>query len=470
MKAKSCKKGCSLKGNRPHSKGGIPIIVTDIDKTIYAQSGEVIITKPAIDDPTIHTYTGTNKEVVSDVNQSGGGVPIFKKGGEIKKNNNFVKNNKMKTKKYNKVDYELATKLIKRQFTDKGIEKYFKKSNFEKLAIIVHSLREKGIGGKDFNDLVVNDKVQEYLTSLVNLFKQYSKGGEIESLQANLVKAKRQLEAAKEADEKAFAEKKIEKLEAELAKKSAMQNMSDKPKKEAKPKKQNAYNVFVGERMGKYMKEGMKHGEAMQKIASEWKESKGEKPTKAEPKVPKKYTPFRINTSVKKQSVIQGEYDLYQINDDVYHLMHVADKRPKFEFERKNGKWHVQCRVAEKTRQPFSTLQGAVNFVAKELYKGELKELLDEKIHDAKVAKQRIEKRKAQGKPPELTPAEVAEKEKEKIIDKIEEKVENKESVKRDLKAVFNQTRELVEELRQYKKDINKAEVRALITELKKLL
>lgn len=84
--AKDCKKGCDLQGDRPHTKGGIPAIVTDTDKEINVESGEVVITKGAVSSDAKHTFDGkqmTNKEILSEVNQEGGGVPIMKDGGSV---------------------------------------------------------------------------------------------------------------------------------------------------------------------------------------------------------------------------------------------------------------------------------------------------------------------------------------------------------------------------------------------------
>jgi hypothetical protein len=76
------KKGGMLKG-KLHRDGGIKAIVTDADVPVELEGGEVIITRPAVADPTVRTLKGTNKEILSEVNQSGGGVPIYEKGGEV---------------------------------------------------------------------------------------------------------------------------------------------------------------------------------------------------------------------------------------------------------------------------------------------------------------------------------------------------------------------------------------------------
>ena len=81
------RKGGTLKGD-PHSapSGGMPAVVTNAgNKPVLLEGDEVIITKPAVKDTKVRTITGTNKEILSKINQSGGGVPILEKGGDIQK-------------------------------------------------------------------------------------------------------------------------------------------------------------------------------------------------------------------------------------------------------------------------------------------------------------------------------------------------------------------------------------------------
>lgn len=76
-------KGGLLVGNS-HENGGIKVIVTDAgNRPIEVEGKEVIITAPAVEDPAHRTYSGTNREILSEINQSGGGVPILRKGGAI---------------------------------------------------------------------------------------------------------------------------------------------------------------------------------------------------------------------------------------------------------------------------------------------------------------------------------------------------------------------------------------------------
>jgi len=186
-------------------------------------------------------------------------------------------------------------------------------------------------------------------------------------------------------------------------------------------------------------------------------------------KEPKKYTPFRVSELVKEQSVT-GNYKLHKVNEKLYELIKKGETQPAFEFEKKaDGKWYVQCKI-DKRRNSFASLQGAVNYVAKTLYAGELKEYKDAEKHKAEKAKERAESREDAGLPPELTVREVVENEVKKVKDKLEDKANDGKSVKRDLKAIINNTKELIIELREYKAEIDKTEVRELIKELKKLI
>jgi hypothetical protein len=78
------KKGGYFEG-RPHSEGGIKAFNVSTNTPIEVEGGEVIITKKAVDDDELKEFEGemlTNREILSRINQSGGGV-AFEDGGEI---------------------------------------------------------------------------------------------------------------------------------------------------------------------------------------------------------------------------------------------------------------------------------------------------------------------------------------------------------------------------------------------------
>lgn len=105
-----------------------------------------------------------------------------------------------------------------------------------------------------------------------------------------------------------------------------------------------------------------------------------------------------------------------------------------------------------------------------ELTEKECNELLEKYKAEREARKERAEKREKQGKPAELTPAETAKKAVDRVTDKIEAKAEKGKSVKGDIKAVFNQFKSAVAELKKYKDEIDQDEVRNLIKELESLL
>lgn len=79
------KKGGYFHG-RSHADGGIKAINKDTGQMIEVEGEEVIITKGAVNDETKREFEGemlSNREILSRINQSGGGV-AFEDGGEVK--------------------------------------------------------------------------------------------------------------------------------------------------------------------------------------------------------------------------------------------------------------------------------------------------------------------------------------------------------------------------------------------------
>jgi hypothetical protein len=76
--------GGYLVGKR-HSEGGIKAINKSTNQPLEMEGGEVVITRNAVSDNTKKEFEGemlTNREILSHINESGGGVS-FEKGGEI---------------------------------------------------------------------------------------------------------------------------------------------------------------------------------------------------------------------------------------------------------------------------------------------------------------------------------------------------------------------------------------------------
>ena len=108
------KKGGYFKG-RSHAEGGIKAVNVDTGQLIEVEGNEVIITKGAVADNTKREFEGemlTNREILSRINQSGGGVS-FEEGGELKEGNHTCG---CSGKKYNYggellEDFNIITKL-----------------------------------------------------------------------------------------------------------------------------------------------------------------------------------------------------------------------------------------------------------------------------------------------------------------------------------------------------------------------
>ena len=72
---------------RTHAEGGIKAVNKSTGQPLEMQGGEVVITAPAVSDQTKREFEGkmmTNREILSAINEKGGGV-AFAKGGDIPK-------------------------------------------------------------------------------------------------------------------------------------------------------------------------------------------------------------------------------------------------------------------------------------------------------------------------------------------------------------------------------------------------
>lgn len=67
----------------PHNQGGVKAVLVDNGAPLEVEKNEVVVTKPAVLDPSQHQYQGTNKEVLNEMNTAAGGNPILEKGGVI---------------------------------------------------------------------------------------------------------------------------------------------------------------------------------------------------------------------------------------------------------------------------------------------------------------------------------------------------------------------------------------------------
>lgn len=76
---------------RRHSKGGIKAVNNSTGQPLEMEGGEVVITRDAVSDPKKRSFNGkmmTNRQILSEINQSGGGV-AFAEGGEVPETMSF---------------------------------------------------------------------------------------------------------------------------------------------------------------------------------------------------------------------------------------------------------------------------------------------------------------------------------------------------------------------------------------------
>lgn len=77
---------------RRHSEGGIKAVNKSTGQPLEMEGGEVVITRNAVSDNTKRSFNGkmmTNREILSAINQSGGGV-AFAEGGEVPESIDYV--------------------------------------------------------------------------------------------------------------------------------------------------------------------------------------------------------------------------------------------------------------------------------------------------------------------------------------------------------------------------------------------
>jgi len=114
---KSGSAGGMLVGNR-HSEGGIKAINKSTNTPLEMEGGEVVITRDAVSDKEKREFEGemlTNREILSRINESGGGVS-FEKGGDIHKCSCSGKSYKYGGE--TKTDYEIVEILNKNYQND----------------------------------------------------------------------------------------------------------------------------------------------------------------------------------------------------------------------------------------------------------------------------------------------------------------------------------------------------------------
>lgn len=107
--------GGVLVGKR-HSEGGIKAINKATGQPIEMEGGEVVITRNAVSDNEKRDFEGemlTNREILSKINQGGGGVPIFAEGGDISSHSCACTGNKYKYGGEMMSDYDIINNMAK---------------------------------------------------------------------------------------------------------------------------------------------------------------------------------------------------------------------------------------------------------------------------------------------------------------------------------------------------------------------
>ena len=107
--------GGVLVGKR-HSEGGIKAINKSTGQPLEMEGGEVVITRKAVSDNTKREFEGqmlTNKEILSKINESGGGVKIFGDGGNIEHETCSCSGKSYKYGGRMMSDYDIAKQMAK---------------------------------------------------------------------------------------------------------------------------------------------------------------------------------------------------------------------------------------------------------------------------------------------------------------------------------------------------------------------
>jgi hypothetical protein len=102
--------GGVLVGKR-HSEGGIKAVNKSTGQPLEMEGGEVVITRKAVSDDKKREFEGemlTNKEILSRINESGGGVKIFSEGGDIENGTCSCSGKSYKYGGKMMVDYDIA--------------------------------------------------------------------------------------------------------------------------------------------------------------------------------------------------------------------------------------------------------------------------------------------------------------------------------------------------------------------------
>lgn len=107
---------------RRHSNGGIKAVNKSTGQPLEMEGGEVVITRDAVSDPQKRSFNGkmmTNRQILSEINQSGGGV-AFAEGGDVPESMHFDSNAEYEYGGDTMCGCDLATKMSTREYFDDG--------------------------------------------------------------------------------------------------------------------------------------------------------------------------------------------------------------------------------------------------------------------------------------------------------------------------------------------------------------
>jgi hypothetical protein len=174
---------------------------------------------------------------------------------------------------------------------------------------------------------------------------------------------------------------------------------------------------------------------------------------------------YQISPDKRKQDV--GHlHSLHKIDDNTYTLIKKKGEIAEFDFVKKNSKWTVECRDLNK--KSFNTLQGAINFVAREIYNKDVKPILEKNRAAIKAAKEWREKNPT-GKSPAKRDVK---KGVTKAVVKITKKAKKGKDITSDVKTTFITLRDAVKAFSKFANEIDDStekEIDSLIAELQKL-
>jgi len=163
-----------------------------------------------------------------------------------------------------------------------------------------------------------------------------------------------------------------------------------------------------------------------------------------------KGNPYSIDITKDKQK-FGKDYELVKISDTVFALKPNKEAYFEYELELKNKLWYVTCVTLE--TQTFKTIQGAINYIGKTLYKQSLAKHIDKSKESAVKTKEWKDKH----------PKGLNEKEK---LDKVADVIDKDSDITKSLKGV----NDVVKAISKVPKDVSKSDTAEIIKEAKKII